>query len=158
MTSEPRDIPGVIAPPPIIFLIFLTGGWTLGNLIGEPSLGLPDLWRRGIALVLVALGLIVEGAAAGLFRRAGTAVEPWKPSTALITNGIYALSRNPIYLGFTILYAGLAIGLDSPLAAAMILPCLIVIDRFVIVREETYLERKFGPAYSAYKARVRRWL
>lgn len=158
MTSEPRDIPGVIAPPPIIFLIFLAGGWTLGNLIGEPSLGLPDLWRRGIALVLIAFGLIVEGWAAGLFRRAGTAVKPWKPSTALVTNGIYALSRNPIYVGFTIIYAGLAIGLDSPLAAAMILPCLIVIDRFVIVREEAYLERKFGQPYSAYKDKVRRWL
>ena len=141
MSSEPRDIPGVIAPPPIIFLAFLAGGWTLGNLIGEPT-----------------LGLIVEGAAAGVFRRAGTAVEPWKPSTALVTNGIYALSRNPIYVGFTIVYAGLAIGLDSPLAAAMILPCLIVIDRFVIVREEAYLERKFGEAYRAYKGKARRWL
>ena len=158
MSSEPRDIPGVIAPPPIIFLAFLAGGWTLGNLIGEPSLGLPDLWRRGIALVLIALGLIVEGAAAGLFRRARTAVEPWKPTTALITTGIYGLSRNPIYVGFTIVYAGLAVGLDSPLAAAMILPCLIVVDRFVIVREEAYLERKFGEAYRAYKGKVRRWL
>ena len=158
MSSEPSDIPGVIAPPPIIFLTFLAGGWTLGNLIGEPSLGLPDLWRRGIALVLVAVGLLIEGAAGGHFHRAGTAVEPWKPSTALVTTGIYGLTRNPIYVGFTAIYIGLAVGLDSPLAAAMILPCLIVIDRFVIVREEAYLERKFGEAYRAYKGKARRWL
>ncbi len=158
MTSEPRDIPGVIAPPPIIFLAFLAGGWTLGNLIGEPSLGLPDLWRRGIALVLIVLGLIVEGAAVGHFRRAGTAVEPWKPSTVLVTSGIYGLTRNPIYVGFTILYAGLGVGLDSPLALAMVLPCLIVMDRFVIAREEVYLERKFGEPYRAYRQRARRWL
>lgn len=158
MSSEPRDIPGVIAPPPIIFLAFLAGGWTLGNLIGEPSLDLPDIWRRGIALVLLAAGLVIEGWAGGHFRRAGTAVEPWKPSTALVTTGIYGLSRNPIYVGFTVIYIGLAVGMDSPLALAMLFPCLIVLDRFVIVREEAYLERKFGEAYRSYKARVRRWL
>ena len=156
--NQPRDIPGVIAPPPIIFLIFLAGGWTLGNLIGEPSLGLPDIWRRGIAVVLIVLGLVIEGAAAGHFRRAGTAVEPWKPSTALVTGGIYRLTRNPIYVGFAVIYVGLAVGMDSPLALAMLFPCLIVIDRFVIVREEANLERKFGESYRAYKDKARRWL
>ena len=156
--SESRDIPGVIAPPPLIFLAFLAAGWGLGHLVAEPSLGLPDLWRRGIALGLFTTGLILEGAAGAHFHRAKTAVEPWKPSTALITGGIYRFTRNPIYLGFTIIYVGLAVGLDSPFALAMLFPCLIVADRFVIAREEVYLERKFGEPYRAYKTRVRRWL
>ena len=158
MSTEPRDIPGVIAPPPLIFLGFLAAGWWVGGLLDEPSLGLMTDWRRGIALVLIAAGLVIEGAAAGRFRRARTAVEPWKPSTALVTDGIYGLTRNPIYLGFAVTYVGLGVGLDSPLALAMVFPCLIVMDRFVIAREEAYLERKFGEPYRAYRQRVRRWL
>lgn len=158
MTTDSRDIPGVIAPPPLIFLAFLLGGWGLGHLLGEPSLGLPDLWRRGGALVLFVTGLILEGAAGAHFHRAKTAVEPWKPSTALVTGGLYRFTRNPIYLGFAIIYLGLAVGMDSPVAMAMLVPCLIVVDRFVIAREEAYLERKFGEPFRAYKTRVRRWL
>lgn len=156
--SAKRDIPGVIAPPPLIFLAFLAAGWWAGGLLDEPSLGLETAWRRGIALALLALGLIIEGAAAGRFRRARTAVEPWKPSSALVTDGIYRLTRNPIYLGFAVTYAGLAVGLDSLMALALLIPCLFIVDRFVIAREEAYLERKFGEPYRAYLGRVRRWL
>ena len=79
-----RDTPSVIAPPPLIYLGFLLAAAGLGWLLGEPSLGLPDQIRRIAAVVLVAVGLMLDGAAAFAFRRAGTAVEPWKPSTAIV--------------------------------------------------------------------------
>ena len=129
------------------------GGW-----VGEPSLGLTDLARRSIALGLLILGLVLEGWAAGLFKRARTDVLPWKASTALVTTGLYRFSRNPIYLGYTITYVGLGVGLDSPMALTFVLPSLIVMERFVIAREEAYLETRFGSAYSAYRETVRRWL
>ena len=153
-----RDIPGVIAPPPLIFLGFLGLGWGLGQWIGEPALGLPDAVRRGVAVAGIVTGLGIEAWAAGLFRRARTAVQPWKPSTALVTTGVYALSRNPIYLGFAITYLALAVGLDSPLAVILLISCLLVVDRFVIRREERYLQARFGPAYDQYLRKVRRWL
>ena len=78
--------------------------------------------RRGVALALIIGGLLLDGMAAGLFRRRGTAVEPWKPSTVLIHEGPYRFSRNPIYLGFAITYAGLAIAMDSALATVRSLP------------------------------------
>lgn len=152
------DTPGVAFPPPLIFLGFLLLGFGLGRLVGEPSLGLDPALRRGAAFVLVIAGLALDGAAAGHFRRLGTPPEPWKPSTALATEGLYRFSRNPIYVGFAVTFLGFAIAMDSPLALVMLAPCLTVVDRFVIAREERYLERRFGAAYAEYRSRVRRWL
>jgi len=164
------DTPGVIAPPPLIFLGFLFVGWGLAQIGARPeageggygwlaaAFGLEMEARRGVALTLIIGGLLLDGMAAGLFRRRGTAVEPWKPSTVLIHEGPYRFSRNPIYLGFAITYAGLAIAMDSALALFLLLPCLAVVDQFVIQREERYLAAKFGADYDAYRAKVRRWL
>lgn len=152
------DHSGVIAPPPLIYFGFLLAGWGLGQWTAEPSLGLAVEARRGVALTLIVVGLLLDGAAAGYFRRLGTPPEPWKPTTVLATGGLYKFSRNPIYLGFAITYLGLAIAMDSPIALALLVPCLIVVDRFVIAREERYLAGKFGADYQAYKGKVRRWL
>ncbi len=156
--SEPKDIPGVVAPPPLIFLGFLAVGWAIERFGTDLTLNAPDTARRWGAVILIVLGFLIEGEAAERFRRVGTALEPWKPSTALATKGVYGLTRNPIYIGFAIIYVGLALGLDSPIALTLLLPCLVVIDRFVIAREERYLEAKFGDEWRAYTARVRRWI
>ena len=165
-----RDHPGVIAPPPLIYLGFLLAGWGLAEFGARPEVveagfgrlavgfELEPATRRGVALTLIVGGLILDGWAAGLFRRRGTAVEPWKPSTVLINEGPYRFSRNPIYVGFAITYAGLAIAMDSFVALLLLSPCLLMIDRFVIQREERYLAAKFGADYEAYRQKVRRWL
>ena len=159
MSGPGKDTPGVIAPPPLIYLGFLLAGWALERWVAtDLTLGLPDPLRRWGAVGLIALGFLIEGAAIERFRRKGTAVEPWKPSTALATDGVYRLSRNPIYLGFTLIYLGIALAMDAPVALALILPCLIMVDQFVIAREERYLETRFGEPYRAYKRSVRRWL
>lgn len=164
------DHPGVIAPPPLIYLGFLLAGWGLAELGARPEaveagfgwlaapFGLEIAVRRGAALTLIIGGLLLDGMAAGLFRRRGTAVEPWKPSTALVIEGPYRFSRNPIYVGFAVTYVGLAVAMDSWVALLMLLPCLVVVDRFVIQREERYLAATFGPPYDAYRKAVRRWL
>ena len=164
------DTPGVIAPPPLIYLGFLLLGWGLAVLGATPEAVETDFgWlaasfdldlpvRRGLALTLIVGGLLLDGMAAGLFRRRGTAVEPWKPTTVLINEGPYRFSRNPIYLGFAVTYVGLAIAMNSWVALLLLFPCLVVVDRFVIQREERYLAAKFGAAYDAYRLKVRRWL
>lgn len=157
MTS-PRDNPGVLAPPPLIFLGFLLIGWGAGHLLNEPSMGLLTDVRRGLAFAFVIAGLVTEMTALGGFRRVGTAPEPWKPTTALVTGGLYRFSRNPIYIGFALIYVGFSLAMDSWAALAMLLPCLVIIDRAVVLREEAYLARKFGAEWDAYAAKVRRWL
>ena len=159
MTSPAsKDTPGVIAPPPFIFLGFLIAGWGLDYLAGTPELPVEPTLRKGVALVLIVGGFLLEMWAGGLFKKAGTNVVPWQPSTAMVVDGPYRFTRNPMYLGFAITYLGLAIGLNAPIAIAMLLPCLVLMTWGVILREERYLEAKFGQPYLAYKQQVRRWL
>jgi protein-S-isoprenylcysteine O-methyltransferase Ste14 len=81
-----------------------------------------------------------------------------QPVRALVTTGIHGWSRNPIYVGMLLLYAGIGTAARSPWVLILALPLVIILRYGVIAREETYLERRFGDAYRDYKARVRRWL
>ena len=90
--------------------------------------------------------------------KAGTPIRTDRPVPRLVTDGPFRYTRNPGYLGLTMLYAGIAV-LRNALWAILLLPLVLyVIQRQVIGREERYLERTFGEEYRAYKAQVRRWL
>ncbi len=91
------------------------------------------------------------------FVAASTNIPPNLPTTALVVDGIYERTRNPLYLGSVLVYVGLSIAAGGLWAILFLVPLLWVMNVGVIAREERYLERKFGDAYRAYKARVRRW-
>ena len=93
-----------------------------------------------------------------MFRRARTSPIPIRPTTALVTNGPYRFSRNPMYLSLVLLYVGLALRLNDFWVLALAPVVIVLVHYLAIVREEQYLERKFGQEYLDYKARVRRWL
>ncbi|MFP3374627.1 methyltransferase family protein, partial [Pseudomonas sp. SIMBA_068] len=78
------------------------------------------------------------------------------PTTLMATTGPYRWTRNPMYLGMALVYAGIAVGFDGAIALALLPLVLIVIQKQVIAREERYLESKFGDDYRRYKAEVRR--
>ena len=150
------DTAGVKAPPPLVFVAGLVVGFVLEALL--PGADLPALvqWGLGGLLVVVGLGLLMWFNTS--FSRKGTAVEPWKPTTAIVTTGPYRFTRNPAYLGMAVTYIGIAL-LSSALWVLVPLPfVLVVIDRGVIAREERYLERKFGEEYLGYKRTARRWI
>ncbi len=149
------DIPHVIAPPPLIFLVPLLCALGVNRLSAWPALSAPWHWVAAGGCLLLS-GLVV--AAIFAFRRARTRPEPWKPTTALVVDGPYRFTRNPMYLGFTLIYAGVALLANSVWPFVLLPAVLLVMQRFVIRREERYLERKFGDAYRAYCARVRRWV
>jgi protein-S-isoprenylcysteine O-methyltransferase Ste14 len=151
-----RDTAGVVAPPPLIFLTGIAVGFGLEALL--PGTSLPGILRWVGGGVLVVAGVALLATFNTAFTRRGTAVEPWKPTTAIVTTGPYRLTRNPAYLGMALVYIGIAL-LAGALWVLVPLPVvLIVIDRMVIALEERYLERKFGREYLDYKDGVRRWV
>ncbi|TNE39470.1 MAG: isoprenylcysteine carboxylmethyltransferase family protein [Sphingomonadales bacterium] len=151
------DSPRVLVPPPIIFLTFFLAGWGIDWLTGW-SLPLSQTLRFGGTAVLIGASGLILIAALWCFLRERVNPEPWKTTRAIIERGIYAYSRNPIYLGMALLYVGVAVLLASPGALILLPPVLLVIRIQVIAREERYLEGKFGDPYRAYQAKVRRWI
>ena len=157
MAVEPNSA-GVRFPPPLIYLGALLLGLSAERFIPLSSFSID--WRLLVAVgaLLCVAGAAMMLAATGLFRRLGTNVLPSRPTTHIATTGPYRWTRNPMYLGMTFIYAGLAIGFDGPVALALLPLVLIAIQTQVIAREERYLEAKFGDDYRRYKAEVRRWL
>ena len=148
--------PGVKVPPPFIYLAGFGVGWLLDRAVDLPELTGTSLTLVGVALVVAGFGLLAPSALG--FRRAGTNLAPHQPTTALVLTGPYRFTRNPIYLGFALVYAGAALWAGVT-GALLVLPVvLLVMDRMVIAREERYLEQKFGSQYTSFKSRVRRWL
>ncbi len=158
-SSEAPDHAGVRVPPPALFLgalligIGLEWQWPLSWLDG-----LPSSLRYWFGGGLVLAGAALMAAALRLFRKAGTAIPPWEPTTALVTTGVYRLSRNPVYVAMVLLYVGLALIFATSWALLFLAPVLATLQIAVIRREEAYLDRRFGEPYRQYHARVRRWL
>ncbi len=156
MDDLAHDTAGVVARPPLIFAGALGLGLFLQKLV--PVTFLPRSWAKYVGWPLVVVSFLPAGSAALAMRRAKTALDPHQPTTAIVVEGPFKYTRNPIYVSFTLLYAGITL-LANSLWTALLLPfVLVVMQRGVIEREERYLERKFGAEYIQYKARVRRWL
>lgn len=150
--------PGVKIPPPLIFASFLVVGIAIDRLLTRWTTTVPVVPRYAMGLFLCVGGVALVAWALGLFRRAGTRPEPWQPSSALVVEGVYRYTRNPMYVGMAALYAALALILDSVTALVLGLPLILVIDRAVIAREERYLITRFGDEYRRYMHQVRRWI
>ena len=157
--TETRDTAGVIAPPPLLALAVVLIGLLLDWLVPAYilTLLLSLTARIVIGVVLMGAGCALGIAAVNEFRAAQTHIEPWKPSTALVTGGILAWLRNPMYVGGTLFLAGLAILLASDWMLVMTIVFVPVIHVGVVKREERYLEAKFGEPYRQYKTRVPRY-
>jgi len=150
------DKSGVPLAPPFLYLAALAVAIGLGAL--WPLAPMPPLLTHAGGGAILVAGAVPIVDSAIRFRRARTNITTFRPTTALVTDGLYRYSRNPIYLGLAALYLGLAL-LAGSWWGIILLPALLAVIRHVVIaREEAYLERKFGDAYRAYKARVRRWI
>lgn len=151
-----NDHAEVKIPPPLIFLLLILLGW-LAHRVWPLPMGIPEGFSvLGYALTLFGVALVIL--MAGNFKRNSTAIEPWKPTTALITTGLYAWSRNPIYVGLCLFNMGIGIASNNLWIFLSFIPGAVLVYYFAIAKEEAYLERRFGGEYLVYKGRVRRWL
>ena len=157
MTTSSQDNAGVIVPPPLLYLAVLIALVVLRWLWPAPILAASTFaLYGGVALIVVALGLGFW--AVITLRRAGTNVDPRKASTAMVSAGPFGFTRNPIYVGFTLLYLGITLALNCWWGLALLVPTLVVMHVGVIRREEHYLEKKFAADYLRYKYNVARYV
>jgi protein-S-isoprenylcysteine O-methyltransferase Ste14 len=156
MPGDEQDKPGVVAPPPLIYLGALIFGLLLNRRL--PIGFVPSGIARGLGWSLLGAGALLLVWFEWAMWQADTSSNPYKPVKHIATEGPFRYTRNPGYLSMAMIYTGIA-SLANALWAILLLPgALLVIQRGVIEREERYLERKFGEEYLRYKARVRRWI
>lgn len=159
MAQAGNDRSGVRIPPPFLYAGPFAIGYAAHRFVplylwpgGLPAVARVTAW----ALLAACLGL--AGSAVFLFRRAGTTPNPMRSTTAIVLHGPYRFTRNPMYVGLVALYVSLSLFVNSVWPLVLLPVVIAVVQRQVIVREEAYLEGKFGEQYRAYKARVRRWI
>lgn len=147
---------GVRVPPPFIYAAGFVAGVVLDSLL--PSIGLGRSVTAVLGGVLLLAGAVLALSFFTAFRRAHTAVDLRQPTTALVTGGPFARTRNPGYLSLALIFAGAALVLDVLWAIPVLVAVVLIVDRAVIRREERYLENRFGDRYRAYRASTRRWV
>lgn len=157
MTStSTTDRADVIAPAPVLYVgAFLVG---LAVELAIPTAVLPRIVGLWLGAVIIVISIPIVVSAVRALRRGRTAFDARKPTTSIVTDGAFRYSRNPTYLSLTLLYVGAALLLDSLWVLAMVAPAVALTQWGVILREERYLEEKFGEKYRTYAQGVRRWI
>jgi len=155
-----NDTPGLMMPPPIFLIIAIVVAlildWLTGlRFLSTPGLGSLQSWL-GLTVSTAAVALAVTGATE--FRRSGTNVNPFQPALKLVTSGPYRFTRNPMYLGMVLFLVGLSLMFSLEWGLILTPVLWLAYDRLVVAREEAYLTGKFGPPYSEFLTRTRRWL
>lgn len=145
-------------PPPLVFLSGVLLGVTVDRFVIAGTMP----FSRAISVVI---GLLVLMAGASLivsarihFTRTGQSPIPWKPSPALIAQGPYRFTRNPMYLGATLIEVGLGLALNNLWIVAFAIPALLIVHGIAVLPEERYLTQKFGESYKIYLRQTRRYI
>ena len=123
-----------------------------------PIAVVPDTVRYVGGGGVIAASFVLVGFGLRAFVRARTTVNVYRSASALIVEGPFRFSRNPLYVSLTMFYCGIALALDNVWMLALAVPAVAVMHHGVILREERYLQRLFGAEYERYMASVRRWL
>ena len=153
---DPTDNAGVLAPAPVFFGVAVATGFLLEWLFPTSLLTFP--YSAAVGLFLVAASVILVVFSVVPLVRARTAFDARKPTTSVVTEGAFGFSRNPTYVSLATLQVGLGFLSQSLWVIITTVAAVAITHWGVVLREERYLDRKFGGEYRGYAARVRRWL
>jgi protein-S-isoprenylcysteine O-methyltransferase Ste14 len=156
MSNHAEDTANVVGFPPLYFVGPLVAGLLLQR--KRPASLLPGPLARLVGLPLLVGGIALARWGFQTMRRADVSPDVHRPVAALVTDGPFGYTRNPLYLSLTLTYLGIAFLFNAQWPVLWLPGVLLAVERGVIDREERYLERRFGAAYVEYRARVHRWL
>jgi protein-S-isoprenylcysteine O-methyltransferase Ste14 len=145
-------------PPPVVMLLSAVAMWLVARWL--PQWSWPSTLLAIVGGVLAAAGFALIAAAMLSFRRSKTTVNPLKPaeSALVVSHGVFARTRNPMYVGLAMILTGWACYLANAVAWLGVPLFVAYITRFQIVPEERILLGKFGAPFAQYLAQVRRWI
>ncbi|MCX7553204.1 isoprenylcysteine carboxylmethyltransferase family protein [Marinicella sp. S1101] len=145
-------------PPALLMLLFGFLMWLTAQAL--PQLKVTWPWHEWVARAVFVLAFVLIAAGAYSFRKASTTVDPTRPekATSVVSNGIYRVSRNPMYLGFLLMLLAFMFKLANPVTALLLPVFVVYMNQFQIKPEERALLRLFGKSYAAYQNQVRRWI
>ena len=150
------DTPQVLVLPPVL----IGGALLLGIAINwiHPIPVLPLVPARVIGVIMFVLSGVLAHFAQIAMHRAGTNIRPDRPALALVTDGPFRFTRNPLYVAAIGVYLGIALFVNGLVPILLVIPVFYMLHRGVVLREERYMEGKFGEPFRAYRSSVRRWL
>ena len=142
--------------PPVWLALFIIAAWALTKL--APEYAIDFRWQGEVAFVLLMAAVVLIGLAVYEIWQAGTTLHPHRDADALVTKGIYRLSRNPIYLGDLLILLAFVIWMGVWIALPMVALLQFLLGRRFIAGEETRLADKFGEDYGKWQQSTRRWI
>jgi protein-S-isoprenylcysteine O-methyltransferase Ste14 len=155
-TDQPPDNPGVIAFPPLIWLVNAVISVLVHLVIRLPIMSYGICLVCGIVLIILAPTLALS--ALRTMQAAGTNVDPAKPALTIVRDGPFRFTRNPMYLALCLVQIALGFFLNDWITLLFVVPLALILHYGVVLREEKYLAAKFGELYLQYKREVRRWI
>jgi protein-S-isoprenylcysteine O-methyltransferase Ste14 len=156
--EDGKDHDNIVAHPPVIFGIVLVAGFLIHKFFPLAIMSHPGSLSKLLAGILFVIAGIIMVSGTRLMLQKKIDPRPDRPTTAIVTEGFFRYSRNPLYLSLMLIYSGIAVYANS-LWLLFLFPLLFLgLERGVVLREEKYLEGKFGAEYLQYKKKVRRWI
>lgn len=158
MMENKKDSPGVYIPPPLFYVVIFLIALFLQNKFPINAIIFRGQGMKILGIIFIVIALIFLIRSLQQFIRSKNTVVTMLPASSLQTNGIYHITRNPMYLGLAIVYLGISCLVGNWWNMILFPFLLLLVQQYIIKHEEKYLDRRFGKEYTEYKHKVRRWL